>query len=128
MVNRKSIQRKGVLWVSAIGLALNLMSCSDNRAPVVRTNEEGSKDYREMLTRVRDRRKAKDDLALLRKSIEDCQIRIGRLPTNLVELVRLGYVEQIPTPPSGAQYMYDPVRGRIDLIRQDGGKRRRRRK
>ena len=80
-----------------------------------------------MLTRVRERRKAKDDLALLQKSVEDCQIQIGRLPTNMVELVRLGYVDQIPAPPPGTTYTYDPVQGRIGLIRQDGKKRRRKR-
>ncbi|NCC50517.1 MAG: hypothetical protein EOM20_04800 [Spartobacteria bacterium] len=120
MQTRKTIMRRTALFLLGSVLLFSILSCSDDRARALRPAREGEKDYREMLTLVRDRRKAKDDLALLRSGIEDCQVKFGRLPSNLVELVRFGCVDHIPEPPEGAAYAYDPVRGRVDLIRQDG--------
>jgi hypothetical protein len=71
-----------------------------------------------MLNRVRNHQTAQDSLNTIRNGIEEFQIQVGRLPTNLTEIVKLGYMPRIPEPPDGAAYIYDPVKGRIGLRRR----------
>lgn len=54
-------------------------------------------------------------LAQVRAALRECQVRFGRLPSNLVELVRFRLLDEIPAPPEGMTYYYDPVWGNVQL-------------
>ena len=75
------------------------------------------KDYAGMLDRVRDRQKSAAVVGTIQEGLKRFQIDLGRLPTNLYELVSLKYVKDIPEAPEGFAYYYDPVHGNVQLIR-----------
>jgi hypothetical protein len=49
----------------------------------------------------------------LRQRIYQFQLEIGRVPTNLHELIRHQYVTDLPKPPPGKKYVYDAERGNL---------------
>jgi len=73
-----------------------------------------------MLSKVREKNQPMRDLVLVKSCIERYQVDIGRLPSNLVELVDLGYLDAIPALPEGKAYNYDSKIGQLRIITVDG--------
>ncbi len=82
------------------------------------SNEEQQKDYREMINRARDRQGLQIKMDTLYGGIRSFQRDIGRNPTNLQELVRHKYLDNIPPAPDGQDFHYDFVHGSVRLIRR----------
>lgn len=95
---------------------LAVAGCSQERSRAV--NEPASakeKDYRQMVDRVRNRQTSQRSLELLQDGVRNFHRDIGRLPTNIVELVIRRYVSAIPSLPPGQQFYYDPVHGNVNI-------------
>ncbi len=89
--------------------ALSLAGCSQERSRAV--NEQsaaGQKDYRQMIQRARTRQNAQNTLAQMQEALQSFQRDMGRLPTNIVELVTRNYIRTIPALSPGQQFAYDP--------------------
>lgn len=82
------------------------------------TEEEGGSPYREALSRARARGVYDESLNDVKKAVGMFQIELGRLPTNLHEIVRFGYLEHLPEAvPPGYTYGYEPVRGYVMFVK-----------
>ena len=66
-----------------------------------------------MLLRAEEKQKARKEIESLERAMRSFQMEIGRLPTNLVELVRTKYITAIPKAKDGTRIYYDPLRGHI---------------
>lgn len=109
-------------WLSLALLALAI-SCSRERSRAVEAvAAEGAeeRDYRGMLERARERQAPDALIATVEKSIQRFQFELARLPTNLMELVVLGYLPEIHPAPDGFAYSYDPVHGNVRLTPVQG--------
>jgi len=91
---------------------LLLVSCSESE-----TDPALMKDHRDMIEHTRKRRAAADNIQRITDNISRFQIEMGRFPTNLYEIVRVGYIKKIPAPPPGLAYRYDPVYGNLNMVR-----------
>ena len=89
--------------------------CSRGEPQGARTEPGPQKDYRQMLEHVRTRQEADHSLVQIRDAIQQSQVRFGRVPTNLYELVRFGLLDEIPAPPDGSTYYYEPMFGNVRL-------------
>ncbi len=108
------------LWTltSIIGIALILgigPGCGKERSRAVSPEEAAAggeeRDYSDVLRRVREKHADTQKLDRLRTSIETFQIDLGRPPSNIVEMVKVGYLKEIPEAPAGMMYHYDPTNG-----------------
>lgn len=102
------------LACTALGAA-----CTRERSRAVEPAEESAsepRDYRGMLERARTRQGEAQMMADLEGGIQRFQTSVARLPTNLQELVVFGFLQQIPDPPAGMAYSYDPLHGNVRLI------------
>lgn len=77
-------------------------------------------DYRLMLQRVRIKQQEKTSLDDLQKAIQTFQMRFGRLPEELKDLVTRGVLNELPTPPPGAGFFYDRLVGNVRLAASPG--------
>lgn len=107
--------------VSALmaSLLLAMTSCSRGRARVVdepRAPVEEGRNYQEMLDRVRARQSPVQIQETLIDATRRFQREMGRLPTNLTELVRRNYLAELKPAPEGYAYTYDPVYGNVGLV------------
>jgi type II secretion system (T2SS) protein G len=53
------------------------------------------------------------DLAALASAIDEFRIDNGRVPRDLAELARGGYIRDVPTDPTGQPYVYDASSGQV---------------
>lgn len=112
-----------LLHVLAILTAMALAACSQERSrAVTETTAGGNHDYRQMIERARNKQSSQHALDGLQDGIRAFQTDIGRLPTNITELVLRHYVKSIPTLPPGQQFFYDPVHGNVTIgVAQNSG-------
>lgn len=96
--------------------ALAASGCSQERSRAV-TEPAGAneRDYRGMIERSRARQNSQDSLQSLRDAIRHFQQDIGRLPTNVAELIVRRYVKAMPQLPPDQQFVYDPVLGVVGI-------------
>lgn len=100
------------------GVILAAAACSRERARVVeepRAPVEEGRNYQEMLDRVRNRQSPVQIQESLIDATRRFQREMGRLPTNLTELVRRKYLPELKPAPEGYAYTYDPVHGNVGL-------------
>ena len=104
---------KGYVAGMAALLALaSLMGCGSDPMPV---SDEPEKDYKEMLTRAQERKDSKTAHIKVQTAVQDFQMKYGRLPTNLFEVLRFGMIGALPPTPEGVEYAYDPTLGNVSL-------------
>jgi hypothetical protein len=102
-----------VLSVLATG---GVASAAGTNAPAVSTKAPAqSRDYRAMLQRVRAKQEERNGLEEVQKAISTFQMRIGRLPAELTELVERGILPSIPPPPLEMRFVYDRIKGNVTL-------------
>jgi hypothetical protein len=58
------------------------------------------------------------DVASLTKAVEMFQASEGRLPKDLDEVVKQGYIPRIPDAPSGMKITYDAATGKVRVVKQ----------
>lgn len=100
-----------------------LTACPRNDQPPP-PNPDGSqpRDYREMINRVHQRNAYNQSLDTVKQALQRFQVELGRLPTNLFELVRYQYLEDFPKEvPPGYTYGYDAVRGFVTFMKEPEG-------
>lgn len=77
------------------------------------TNEV--KKFGQKIERTFKRGKLTDTTMYLKNKIISFQRTEGRYPNSLQELVDKGYIKEIPAPPEGMTYYYDPKTGKIEV-------------
>lgn len=92
-------------WIAASLLGA-LAACGPKTA-----EETDVRDYRPVLAHTRQRQAAAQTAWQIEQAISAFHLHLGRFPSNLVEIVRAGYLERIPEPPPGMGYLYDPGSG-----------------
>ena len=73
-------------------------------------------DYRLLLQHVRAKQQEKNGLDELQKAVSAFQIRFGRFPSELRELVDRGILTELPSPPHDARFFYDRSVGNVRLL------------
>jgi len=71
--------------------------------------------YGETMGKAMKKAKIMDVVLPLKNAIDTFQIEEGRYPESLQELVDKGYIKEIPKPPKGMNYYYDPKTGKIEV-------------
>lgn len=73
------------------------------------------KDYAEMIDRVKTRRASKQSVLDIQQAVRDFQMRHGRMPKDLAELIRFGSLDGTPDAPEGYYFTYDPQLGNVGI-------------
>ncbi|HDN97698.1 MAG: hypothetical protein DRP67_04510 [Candidatus Omnitrophota bacterium] len=71
--------------------------------------------YGETLGRALKKAEGLKEVIYLRNKINTFQIEEGRYPNSLEELVEKGYIDEIPRPPKGMEFVYDPKTGSLEV-------------
>ncbi len=71
--------------------------------------------YGQTMGRAMKKAKAMDEVLYLKNKINTFHIQEGRYSESLNELVEKGYIEKLPEPPEGMQFVYDPKTGSINI-------------
>ena len=107
-----------ILILMVIFLAIGLAACSKKPAPA---SEEGLnpanaiQKYGGVMGKTYKRAKSFDALLSLKHDITSFQTEQGRWPSSLQELVEKGYTKELPSPPEGMAFSYNPQNGSIRL-------------
>lgn len=86
-----------------------------NAPPTAAKQTARPQDYRLLLQRVRIKQQEKSSLDDLQKAVQSFQMRFGRLPDELKDLVERGILSELPAPPHGTGYFYDRLVGNVRL-------------
>ena len=86
----------------------------------VDTNEVASIDFRAKLKENREKQEAAANVDKLVASIQSFQEEMGRVPSNLVELVEMKYIDKIPVAPKNRKYVYKAEHGQVFEVVSDG--------
>ena len=79
-------------------------------------NETVVPDEQQRLRAAREKKEQSELLARMTATIGKFRDDVGRLPTNLSEIVTFGYLQKIPEPPDGMVYYFDPVFGNVRIV------------
>ena len=128
----KTLSQIGIAALLLSGASLLLVGCGkkEERAKAVKqpdptiqqveTNEVTSIDFREKIKENREKQVARVEFEELIASIQVFQEEMGRVPSNLVELVEMQYIERIPDPPPNVEYVYKNEHGQVFEVFSDG--------
>ncbi len=109
-------QRVWFLSVLAGCAGTVVVPAAGTNAPAASTNAPvQARDYRAMLQRVRAKQEERNGLEEVQKAISTFQMRIGRLPTELAELVERGILPGLPRPPPETRFVYDRLKGNVTV-------------
>lgn len=106
----------------SLGLALLatagavVVQAAGTNAPAASTNAPAkARDYRALIEKVRVKQQARNGLDEVQRGISAFQLRTGRLPAELSELVERGLLPDMPPAPVGMRYAYDRTTGNARL-------------
>jgi hypothetical protein len=71
--------------------------------------------YGNVMSRTLKQAKSMDSTLYIKNKITSFQVQEGRYPQSLQELVEKGFIEKIPDPPKGMQYVYNPGNGSLKV-------------
>jgi len=71
--------------------------------------------YGETMGKTMKKAKIMEVVLPLKNLIDAFYIEEGRYPESLQELVDKGYIKEIPEPPEGMNYYYDPKTGKVEV-------------
>ena len=110
-------RRRPVYWAGGV-LIFALTACSRQQPPAPTGPDGAPQDYRQMLDRVHQRNAYENSLETVKQAVQKFQVDLGRLPTNLYELIRYRYLEKLPEAvPPGQNYGYDALRGQVNFMK-----------
>ena len=107
-----------VLVLMVIFLAIGFTACGKKPAPAT---EEGLspanaiQKYGGVMGKTYKRAKSSEALFSLEHDITSFQAEQGRWPSSPWELVEKGYIKELPSPPEGMRFKYNPDNGSIRL-------------
>ena len=108
-----------VLWgVVVIFLTVGLAACGKKSAPESEEDlnpANAVEKYGGVMGKTYKRAKSFDALLSLKHDITSFQVEQGRWPTSLQELVEKEYTKELPKPPEGMSFKYNPGNGSIRL-------------
>ena len=120
MTRIKQLRFLSALLALAGGLSAR---AAESNAPSASTNAPAApKDYRAMLQKVRLKQQERNGLEELQQAISAFQVRVGRLPLELSELVERGLLPDLPPPPMYTRFAYDRITGNVRIAPQAGGR------
>lgn len=102
-------------FVALGAVLLMLAGCGRQDAGTPAGQPGQPKDYRAMLEHARQRQAANSSLKTVTEALQKFQVDLGRSPKDLSELVRARYLKEIPPPPEGQTYYYDPPLANVEL-------------
>lgn len=118
-MNWTHITRSSVVLMCVAGGVATGAATTNAPATVAKETAQ-SRDYRLMLQRVRVKQQEKNSLDDLQKAVQTFQMRFGRLPEELKDLVERGILNELPTPPRGTGFFYDRLVGNVRLAALPG--------
>ncbi len=71
--------------------------------------------YAGVMMKAKRKAESLTDVLPLKQLIDSFKAQEGRNPSSLQELVERGYTREIPQPPPGKQYVYDPSTGSVKV-------------
>jgi hypothetical protein len=106
-----------VCLIAMVGVcAVSGARAAGTNAPIASTNAPAPvRDYRAMLQRVRAKQEARDGLEEVQQAVRTFQLRVGRLPAELTEVIARGILPALPPAPPEMRYAYDRIRGNVTL-------------
>ena len=102
-----------LLCLASVGCGKKKTAESDSETNTV--SSASTNHYVSMVARVKKRQALQNEIDGLHINLKRFQTSFGRLPTNLVEMVQMGYLDKIPEIPVELELSYDPVLGNIRL-------------
>ncbi|MDD2236603.1 MAG: hypothetical protein PHP44_05610 [Kiritimatiellae bacterium] len=120
---RASSARHFLMMAACLTIAGMLPACSrEPQAPPPSPDGSPPRDYRQMLDRVHQRNAYNHSLDTVKEAVQRFQVELGRLPTNLIELVRYRYIDEFPQEiPPGYTFGYDATRGYVTFMKTPEG-------
>lgn len=103
--------------VVALAAACFLAACSRNSAKVVADGDKNGQDYRKVLAHARERSANERARQEVMQSVQTFRTDLGRLPTNLYEVVRLGYLADVPELSPEWTFRYNTTDGSVHLTK-----------
>jgi len=104
--------------LAVIFLAVGITSCGKKSAPASEEDlnpANAIQKYGGVMGKTYKRAKSFDALLSLKHDITSFQVEQGRWPSSLQELVEKGYTKELPSPPEGMSFKYNPDNGSIRL-------------
>ncbi|HOJ39209.1 MAG TPA: hypothetical protein PKW42_00715 [bacterium] len=93
-----------------------LCSCSKKEKKETElTPTNALEQYSGVMIKAKRRAEGMTELLPLKQLIDSFRAQEGRNPSSLQELVEKGYTQEIPRPPAGKHYVYDPNTGSVTL-------------
>lgn len=104
-----------------LSAAVVLAACSGERSRAVnepgpQNGGTGGRNYREVFERSRNKSKTADTVEGMQAAIQRFHRDVGRMPTNLVELVVRRYIPGIPELPGSNRFAYDASMGTLSVV------------
>jgi hypothetical protein len=102
--------------------ALAAVACSGDRSRAIAEPAAGQgskpsgKNYREVFERSRNKAKTADTVQAIQDAIQRFQRDVGRVPSNLVELVVRRYIPGVPQLPGNNRLAYDASMGTLSVV------------
>ena len=118
-MNWKQATRPSVLLICAV-TSVTAWAAATNTPATNAKSSAKMQDYRLLLQRVRIKQQEKSSVDDLQKAIQAFQLRFGRLPDELKDLVGRGVLSELPTPPRGMVFFYDRLVGNVRLATLSG--------
>ena len=110
--------KKILLGVAVIFLAIEFAACGKKSAPPSDESlnpANAVEKYGGVMGKTYKRAKSFDALLSLKHDITSFQTEQGRWPNSLQELVEKEYTKELPQPPEGMSFKYNPQNGSIRL-------------
>ncbi|MCX7705352.1 MAG: hypothetical protein N2115_03735 [bacterium] len=105
--------------ISGIVVVLLLLSFScgkkSEKQQAPQTSGNPIEQYGGVMSKTLQRAKGMDSVLPIKQLIDSFYVEQGRYPSTLQELVEKNYIKEIPAPPKGLRYKYDPSSGKIAL-------------
>jgi len=109
-------KKKVIRVLCVLFILLSFVSCSHKKkAEEELTPFNAAEKYGGVMGTALKKSKAMDDVLYLKNKINTFQIQEGRYPSSLNELVEKKYIEELPQPPKGMTFHYDPSTGSVDV-------------
>ncbi|MGC8805529.1 MAG: hypothetical protein ACP5QD_06325 [Candidatus Ratteibacteria bacterium] len=109
--------------IFAIGFLCLIFSFSCGKKQQSRIQPESGGNpvdqYGGVMSKTIQRAKGMDAVLPKKQLIDSFYVQEGRYPSSLQELVEKNYVKEIPAPPKGYIYSYDPSTGKITMRQEN---------
>ncbi len=74
-----------------------------------------AEQYANVMVKTRQKAKGMDSVLPLKQLVDSYWAEQGKYPASLQELVTNGYINELPAPPAGMEFTYDPATGSVAL-------------